>query len=218
MPMKKIKFVLVNAITCYRIVITPVLIWLAIDGNYDAFRWLLPVSFLTDLIDGFLARRLRATSVLGSKLDSIGDDLTFVAAAVGMFAFRFEFVQQHFALISIMFGLYLMQTACALIKYKKMTSFHTYLAKLAMIVQGSFLILLFLLPEPVLWLFYAAAIVTILDLAEEIIIIFYLKDWQANVKGLFWVMRNERNRLMNHRRAIAKFGLRRQRQRGAYGA
>lgn len=217
MPMKKMKLILVNAITSYRIVITPVLIWLVVQGNEEWFKWLLPVSFFTDLIDGFLARRLRVTSVLGSKLDSIGDDLTFLAAAIGMFVFRFEFVQQQFALISIMLGLYFMQMACALIKYKRMTSFHTYLAKLGMLLQGCFLILFFLLPQPVMWLFYAAAAVTILDLTEEIIIIFYLKHWQADVKGLFWVMKNERLRLMNHRRALGKFKLRQPGRRGAFG-
>lgn len=216
MPMKKIKYWFVNGVTVYRIAIAPVLIWLIVAGNYEVFKWLLPVSFFTDLIDGFLARRLRVASVLGSKLDSIGDDLTFLAASIGVFVFKLDFIQQHIALVSIMFGLYFMQTASALIKYKKLTSFHTYLAKLGMLLQGCFLILLFLLTDPVMWLFYAAAVVTILDLVEEIIIIFYLRDWQANVKGLYWVMKNERNRIMNHRRAMAKYRLQRRGGR-AYG-
>jgi phosphatidylglycerophosphate synthase len=186
--MKLRSYYLVNAITLYRIVAAPVLVVLALTGNLDIFKWLLPVSFLTDLLDGTMARELKVTSVLGSKLDSIGDDLSFVAAVVGVFAFKLDFILHHIIIIIPLVGLYLFQTIGALVKYGKITSFHTYLAKLAAIFQGGFLILLFLLPTPLYWLFYAAAFLTIADILEEIIILFYLPSWEADVKGIYWVV------------------------------
>jgi phosphatidylglycerophosphate synthase len=192
--MKSKSYYLVNAITLYRIVAAPVLIILALTGNLNVFKWLLPVSFLTDLFDGTMARKLEVTSVFGSKMDSIGDDLSFVASAVGVFAFKLDFILHNIIMLAPLIGLYLFQTICALIKYRKITSFHTYLAKLAAILQGCFLILLFLLPAPIYWLFCAAAFLTIADILEEIIILFYLPVWEADVKGLYWVVQKRKDK------------------------
>lgn len=187
--MKSRNYYLINAITAYRIVAAPILIFLAIMGYIDVFKWLLPVSFFTDLIDGFLARKFKVTSIFGSKLDSIGDDLSFVAAVVGAFIFKLDFISDNLVIVSTLLGLYLLQTIIALTKYGRITSLHTYMAKLATLFQGFFLIFLFLFPHPIYWLFYAAAIITIIDLIEEIIILFYLPVWEANVQGIYWVLR-----------------------------
>ena len=72
-----------------------------------------------------------------------------------------------------------------------MTNFHTYLAKTAALLQGIFLILVFFTEEPILILFYAATIITMLELAEEIILVRMLPHWRANVKGVYWVLRNQ---------------------------
>lgn len=163
-------------------------------GYIDVFKWLLPVSFFTDLIDGLLARKFKVTSIFGSKLDSIGDDLSFIAAVAGAFIFKLDFIFDNLVMVSTLLGLYILQTIIAFTKYGRITSLHTYMAKLATLFQGFFLIFLFLFPYPIYWLFYAAAIITIIDLIEEIIIVFYLPYWEANVKGLYWVVRREFNR------------------------
>ena len=180
---------IINGITTYRIVAAPVLIVLALTHQLEWFKWLLPVSFFTDAIDGYLARHFKKTSILGAKLDSIGDDLTVLAATVGMFAFHLSFILQHKVLIFGMFGLYIFQVVQSFICYGKLSGFHTYLAKLAAVLQGVFLILSFFTIEPWLSLFYAATIFTIFDLAEEIILGFMLSKWEANVKGIYWVMK-----------------------------
>lgn len=190
--MKSRNYYIINAITIYRIIAAPILIVIALMGYLTVFKWLLPVSFFTDLIDGYLARKFKVTSIFGSKLDSIGDDLSFVAAIAGAFIFKFDFITDHLFLASLLLGLYLMQTISALLKYKRLTSFHTYMAKLATLFQGFFLIFLFILPSPILWLFYTAAIITIIDLTEEILIIFYLRTWEANVKGLYWILKKKK--------------------------
>jgi CDP-diacylglycerol--glycerol-3-phosphate 3-phosphatidyltransferase len=192
MPMKPKEYYLVNAITAYRVISAPVLMVLALTGNLAIFKWLLPISFFTDSIDGALARKLHVTSVFGSKLDSIGDDLSFLAALVGIFAFKLDFILANLVMIVPLLGLYLFQAVYALFKYGKITSFHTYLAKTAAISQGFFLIFLFLLPQPIYWLFYTALAITMLDLIEEIIILYLLPTWETNVKGLYWVLKEKK--------------------------
>ena len=70
-----------------------------------------------------------------------------------------------------------------------MTNFHTLLAKTAALLQGVFLIFVFFTEQPSLILFYAATIVTMLELIEEIILVGMLPQWQANVKGIYWTLK-----------------------------
>lgn len=184
---------IVNAITLYRIVAAPILLILIFAKQLDLFKWLLALSFFTDFIDGYLARKYRVVSILGSRLDSIGDDLTVLTAVIGLYVFKTEFTNKEFVILIMLFSLFVFQTLFALIRYRKISSFHTYLAKLAAILQGAFFISIFLLPEPLYFLFYTAAVVTGIELIEEIILVALLPRWEANVKGLFWVLKREKH-------------------------
>jgi CDP-diacylglycerol--glycerol-3-phosphate 3-phosphatidyltransferase len=187
----KTSYYLINGITIYRIVAAPCLLLLLWFKQFELFKWLLAFSFFTDLIDGFLARKYKVSSILGTKLDSIGDDLTIVAAIVGLIVIKPLFLKQQIIIISILLILHLTQLIYSLIRYGKISSFHTYLAKTAAILQGVFLILVFFLPDPLLPLFYAAALITGLELIEEVIMVYLLPVWEANVKGLYWVLKRK---------------------------
>ncbi|HET9055383.1 MAG TPA: CDP-alcohol phosphatidyltransferase family protein [Chitinophagaceae bacterium] len=184
----------VNGITLFRVIAAPFLLVLLLTDNYNCFKWLLGINFFTDLIDGYLARRYKVTSIAGAKLDSIGDDLTIVAAIVGLFVTKPAFIKQHLTLIVIAFSLFLIQTGYALIRYGKITSFHTYLAKTAAILQGVFFLVFFFIDSSITILFYAAVSVTMLELVEEIILVSILPKWEANIKGLPWVIKNKKKK------------------------
>ena len=192
--MSRVSYLVINGITLYRLVAAPVLIVLAFTRNLDVFKWLLAISFFTDLIDGYLARKFKVTSIAGARLDSIADDLTIVAGMAGLFLFKPEFVTQEALTLCIVFGLFFIQMAMALLKYGKITSFHTWLAKTAAIFQGTFLILCFFLPQPLNILFYITAGITALELIEEIVLVVIMHRWKANVKGLYWVMKKRRSK------------------------
>ena len=182
---------IINGITLYRIVAAPFLLILIFTGQYDIFKWLLGVSFFTDLIDGFLARKYKVTSVLGTRLDSIGDDLTVLVGVIALFVLKGAFIKEHIIVFIILLVLFLVQIIFAFTRYRKMTNFHTYLAKTAALLQGIFLIITFFTDQPNLILFYAAVMVTMLELIEEIILVSLLKHWKANVKGIYWVLKEK---------------------------
>ena len=188
----KNSYYIVNGITIYRIVAAPVLFLLIINHRQDIFKWLLAISFLTDAIDGFIARRYKITSKLGSTLDSIGDDVTIVAAVTGIFVLKPEFVRQQATPIIMLLALFLLQTILALIRYRKLSSFHTYAAKIAAILEGIFL-LLFFFDKPVDILFSITAVVIAIDLVEEIILAMLLSNRETDVKGLYWVMKRKKS-------------------------
>ncbi|HEY5967627.1 MAG TPA: CDP-alcohol phosphatidyltransferase family protein, partial [Chitinophagaceae bacterium] len=91
----------INGITLYRIIAAPILLVLLFTKQYEIFKWLLAVSFFTDLIDGYLARKFKVTSILGTKLDSIGDDLTVLVGLIALFIMKLEFIKQHMIVLII---------------------------------------------------------------------------------------------------------------------
>lgn len=189
--MQRTSYYIINGITLYRLVAAPFLLFLILNRQTDIFKWLLAFSFFTDAIDGFLARRYKVVSVMGAKLDSLGDDLTVIVGVIGLFVLRPEFIKKEYLWLVFIFILFLVQVISALIRYRAFSNFHTYLAKLAAILQGSFLILSFFLDEPIRLLFYIAVIVTALDLLEEIILTYLLARPKTDVRGIYWVLKQK---------------------------
>jgi len=185
------KFYIINGITFYRMLVAPVLVYLIVGQRFDIFKWLLLFSFFTDAIDGYLARMYKITSAFGSRIDSIADDLTIIAAIVGIYVWHPAFILYEIVPACILLTLYLIQNTLALIRYKRLTSFHTYSAKIAAIFQGIFMLAYFFLPYPVYWLFYLAVIFTVIDLVEEIALILSLRNYRTDVRGLYWLKKEK---------------------------
>ena len=180
----------------YRIFAAPFLLLIIWFGNRELFSWLLLLSYSTDMIDGFLARKLKITSPRGSQLDSFGDQLTLFVGFIGLLFFEYEFISANYQWILIPFVLYFFQMLIAFRKYGKATAFHTYLAKLSAVVQALFILWL-LFFGPVYWLFYSMIIIGIIETIEEILLIYLYPNWVAGVKGYFWARRDQR-RTLNH--------------------
>lgn len=178
----------------YRIAAAPILLILLWLHLREVFTWFLLISYSTDMIDGILARKLKITSARGSQLDSIGDQITFIIGLLGLLIFEFAFINKNYILILLAFVPYIIQMLLAFKKYHKATSFHTYLAKLSALTQGIF-ILLSLFFQPFYGLFYFMIVLGFLETIEEIILISMFKDWVADVKGIYWALRDKRRQV-----------------------
>lgn len=175
----------------YRIFAAPFLLLLIWFDVQLLFTWFLLISYLTDAIDGYLARKLKITSARGSQLDSIGDQITLVIGLIGLLCFETNFIQKNLVLILVVFTPYLLQMIIAYIKYGKATAFHTYFAKLSAILQSVFILwALFFSPE--YSLFYIMIVVGLLETFEEITLIFMYDNWASDVKGIYWALRDKR--------------------------
>lgn len=175
----------------YRIAAIPVLAAALIMGNREVFTWLLLISYLTDAIDGQLARRLNLCSARGSQLDSLGDQLTLIAGVIGLALFETQFVLDYIFPISIALSLYLLQMVIAYFKYGKATAFHTYMAKTSALIQGVF-VLWALFFSPIVELFWVLIGIGILETVEEITLIFMYPTWVKDVKSYFWARKDKR--------------------------
>lgn len=190
------KYNLVDWLSFYRVAITPFLLLLIFFDLRLLFAWGLTLSYTTDALDGYLARKLNITSSRGAQLDSLGDQLTFVIGVIGLFFFEFNFMVDNLWLILLALTPYVAQVLIAFKKYGKTTAFHTYLAKLSAITQAVFILWL-LFSGPVYWLFYFMIIIGIIETLEEIILIFLFDNWVSDVKGLYWGLRDKRRHDLN---------------------
>ena len=181
----------------YRIAAAPVLLVLLWMDERWWFSLMLLISYCTDAIDGYLARKLEISSPRGSQLDSFGDQITLVLGLWGLYVFEHEFIMTHILIIVIAFLPYIAQMIYAYLKYGKATAFHTYLAKLSAIVQSLF-ILYALFFTPHLSFFYVMIAIGILETAEEIALIAMYDVWVSDIKGIYWALRDKR-RLKNAR-------------------
>lgn len=175
----------------YRIAAAPLLLCLIWFDERLIFSWFLLVSYSTDAIDGFLARKLKITSPRGSQLDSFGDQITLAIGIIGLFYFENDFIRKNLLLILIAFIPYIVQMIIAYLKYGKASAFHTYLAKLSAVLQSLFIIwALFLSPQYVL--FYIMIVIGLLETFEEITLIFMFDNWASDVKGIYWALKDKR--------------------------
>ena len=190
--MHRKSYYIINAITVYRLLSAFLLLYLIYRDRPDIFKWMIAISFFTDSIDGFLARKYHVVSVMGARIDSIADDMTVLMGIIGLFVWKPAFIQQEILLICFLLILFILQVSLAFLRYGKFSSFHTYFAKTAALFQGLFLIFAFFLTGMPYLLFYMAAVITAVDLIEEIILVFVIPEWRANVKGLYWVLKNKK--------------------------
>ncbi len=73
-----------NILSIIRILILPFIVWLYLIHNYKLSFILLILSGLSDVVDGFIARKFNQVSDLGKVLDPIADKLTQVCVVLAL--------------------------------------------------------------------------------------------------------------------------------------
>lgn len=75
-----------NMLTTLRLMLAIPISWLILDGNYGLVLWLAAFAGFTDGVDGWIARKLDATSRYGGIVDPLADKLLlgciFVSLAI----------------------------------------------------------------------------------------------------------------------------------------
>lgn len=172
-----------NLISALRLSTAPVLLWLAWYGYSRTVLVVLVVSFASDVLDGYLARRLGQTSTLGARLDSVGDFAIYVTIPVVGWWLWPDIVRREAPYFIAVIASTILPPAFGYGKFRTSTSYHTWAAKFAALLVGGSVILLFAGWSS--WLFRLATPVSVYAALEEMAITFVLPKSQSNVRS-FW--------------------------------
>lgn len=186
------RLTLPNLLSGFRLIAAPFLLHLAWYGHNVAFLWLLAVTFLTDALDGLVARMTGQVTQFGAQLDSWGDMVTYLTVAMGSWWLWPDIVQRESVYVALVVCSYLLPVAVGMSKFGRFTSYHTWSVKFAAVSMALTLYVLFL-GGPA-WPFRVAAVICLLAAIEEIAITVMLSEMQSNVGSILDVLRSSVNR------------------------
>ena len=187
MPEKRLT--IPNLLSILRILVAPLLIVAALAGSRQAFLALFLLSLASDALDGFLARQLNQVSEWGSRLDSLGDLATYLAALPGMWLLWPDLVRQERSYLLTGLLAVIVPIVLGFVKFRRLTSYHTRAAKTAAILLG-FAVPILLLGGPA-WPFRGAVLIFLLAEIEEAAITLRLTRWQANIPSFRHLVRQQ---------------------------
>jgi len=185
----KIKMTLPNLLSLSRIGMAPFLLIAAYYGSEMLFFALFTLMLITDALDGYLARKLHQCSKIGTKLDSIGDYVTYLSIPFATWWLWPEIIREEWPYITVVISLFLLPGVIARIKFGQMVAYHTWIAKVAAVVMSAGLI--FLLFNKDNTLFHIAVYVMVLEATENLVITAILKEPRTNVRSLWHVLRRQ---------------------------
>lgn len=180
----KVKFFTIpNVLSMARLAVVLPQVYFASVGNKTAFLALLIFALFTDSIDGTIARRLKQDSILGAKLDSLGDLATYLTIPVcGWLLWRDVMMAEKFFVVAAILS-YVLPVLVGLVRFRRVTSYHTWGAKLSAVLMGAAVLMLFMDMSP--WPFRLFTPIAALAGIEEIAITLTLRDWHANIPTIW---------------------------------
>lgn len=179
-----------NLLSLLRLLSAPVLVALASLEHREAFLWLLAAAFVSDALDGVLARGTGQTSQLGARIDSWADVAVYAALAISLVLLWPGLVRSEWLAFSAIVVSVAVPAVVGFARFGRFTSYHTFLTKVAVLVTavGVFAMVLGISN----WPFRFGALVALLSACEEIAISVVLHRERSDVGGLLRVLREQR--------------------------
>lgn len=187
-----------NVLSGFRLASVPVLLALAWGDYEKMFLVLLVCALLTDIADGYLARRLHQESELGARLDSWGDFALYISTPLSAWWLWPELIVREAPYVAVVLASFVLPILIGFVKYQRLTSYHTWGAKLSAILMGCTTLLLFA-GGPACPFHFSAAVLVLTQI-EEIAITLVLSKWRSNVPSLVHALRIARKEHPGKRR------------------
>ncbi len=172
--------VIPNCISFSRIVFSLMLIF--VKPLSEGFYVLYIACGISDILDGFIARRFGAASRLGEKLDSIAD-MIMTGVLIAVLYPTLKPTAEIVLWIALIAIVRLASMVTALIKYKAYAVLHTYGNKAAGIALFMLPLLLPYISKAVL--LYIVCTIASISAAEELVIQLTSKELQVNRQSIF---------------------------------
>jgi len=172
-----------NLVSFIRILLAPVLFYFAFTQKPVWFLAALMFSGFTDVLDGFLARTLHQITALGSRLDSWGDFTIYTTMAICAWILWPDIVAEEFISYVVIVISFTSPVIVGLLKFRTITSYHTWTVKVAVVVTFVGYILLF--AGWLDWPFRVAAVFCAVAALEEIVITLLIHHEHVDVRTVW---------------------------------
>ncbi|MFB3058664.1 MAG: CDP-alcohol phosphatidyltransferase family protein [Gammaproteobacteria bacterium] len=182
-------FNLPNLVSSIRIGLAPVLVYFATNQMEAWFLGVLLFSGFTDILDGFLARTLNQITALGAHLDSWGDFAIYSTMAICAWILWPDIVEREMPYFAMIIASFSIPIAIGLIKFRGLTSYHTWSVKVAVAVTFTGYVLLF--AELAQWPFVLASLACVYAGIEQILITLTMNRERVNVSSIWAAMKYE---------------------------
>ncbi len=180
-------FNLPNLVSSIRVGLAPVLVYFAINKMEAWFLGVLLFSGFTDILDGFLARTLNQITALGAHLDSWGDFAIYSTMAICAWILWPDIVEREMLYFAMIIASFSIPVAIGLIKFRGLTSYHTWSVKVAVAVTFTGYVLLF--AELAQWPFVLASLACVYAGIEQILITLTMNRERVNVSSIWAAMK-----------------------------
>ena len=172
-----------NILTSTRIALMPLVAAVAFAGARQWFVALLGVALVTDVLDGYFARRFHSDSEFGRKLDSVADYVTLFTGLLGVWLLWPGVVRREWVWFVAVMGSFFAAMIFSFVRLGRAPCYHTWASKLT--VAGC---AISLVPMLAGWTATPAHIVAALQVlvgVEEIVIVL-LVPWHVGVMPSMW--------------------------------
>lgn len=187
---KKDLLTLPNLISLIRILMAPVLLWLAWQQKPVLYMLAVLFTLFTDVVDGFLARLLNQLTDVGALLDSVGDFIIYSTLIVAAWWLWPDIIIDEIITILVIIASFTAPVIVGLLKFRTLTSYHTWSVKAAVFI--SILAYVVVFSDWARWPLYVAATVATLAAIEEIAITLVMRHAHANVQSVWHAFKHHR--------------------------
>ncbi len=177
------------ALVAFRVAASPVLLLDAADGSVSGlFLPLFLAAFLSDILDGILARRWGVETAALRSADSLADIALYGCVAASAWIAKRPLVEPYLGPILGVLALQGLAWIVDLEKYGRLSSYHCWSAKAWGVAQATAAVALFGFDRTGAWL-WAAIAVGVLNNLECIAITSILPTWIHDVPSVFHARR-----------------------------
>ena len=174
-----------NALCAIRIACVPILWVLAIGLMRTPFIVVLIVAWLTDAVDGTIARRYHLESPFGAKLDSIADNSLSLSMIGYVYFLRRELYKDYWYLIAILVAL---TVTSIVLQTRRKAPMHTYANKATAWVLAVFLVYTFIAGVNAIAMWIAFALLSYATV-EAILILLLCKSASEDTRSIWTAFR-----------------------------
>ena len=181
-----------NVFTAARLVLVLALWGFVLTGHSAVVGIGLALAFVTDVLDGYLARRMDRVSAFGSKFDSIVDGTIAPSAVIWILLLHSEVVTENVVLALTWVVITYASLVLGLVRHRRFANLHLQSSRIACVVQYAFLVDVFVASAYSPLLLYLAAGLGIYSSLETLVLQLAFDDVTDHERSFARALRRRR--------------------------